>query len=66
MCDETNMTEAGADREQQSLKNTSKSVCVYDCRPDSSAAPARTFDIANVDYNGFLQALRQVKRHPVS
>lgn len=57
MCDETNMTETGAERDR--LKKPSKSVCVYDCRPDRSAAPARTLDIVNTDYNGFLQALRQ-------
>ncbi|ROL42214.1 Structural maintenance of chromosomes flexible hinge domain-containing protein 1 [Anabarilius grahami] len=57
MCDETNMTEAGAERDR--FKKPSKSVCVYDCRPDSSDALARTLDIANVDYNGFLQALKQ-------
>lgn len=58
MCDETNMTEAGAERDR--LKKPTKSVCVYDCRPDSSDALARTLDIANVDYKGFLQALKQV------
>ncbi|KAG1928035.1 zinc finger BED domain-containing protein 1-like [Pimephales promelas] len=57
MCDETNMTEAGAERDRG--KKTSKSVCVYDCRPESSAATGRTIDIANMDYNGFLQALRR-------
>ncbi|XP_051755172.1 structural maintenance of chromosomes flexible hinge domain-containing protein 1 [Ctenopharyngodon idella] len=57
MCDETNMTEAGAERDR--LKKPTKSVCVYDCRPDSSDALARTLDIANVDYKGFLQALKQ-------
>lgn len=58
MCDETNMTEAGAERDRG--KKSSKSVCVYDCRPDSSAAPGgRTLDFANMDYNGFLKALRQ-------
>jgi len=59
MCDETNMTEAGAERDRG--KKTSKSVCVYDCRPESSAATGRTIDIANMDYNGFLQALRRVQ-----
>ncbi|XP_051997338.1 structural maintenance of chromosomes flexible hinge domain-containing protein 1 [Xyrauchen texanus] len=41
-------------------KKRLKSVCVYDCRPESSAAPPRAIDIANWDYNMFLQAVRQV------
>ncbi|XP_050970942.1 structural maintenance of chromosomes flexible hinge domain-containing protein 1 isoform X1 [Labeo rohita] len=48
------MTEAGAEREKPP-----KSVCVYDCRSENSAASARTIDIANMDHSSFLQALRQ-------
>lgn len=59
LCIDTNMAEAGAgngDRE----KTPQKSVFVYDCRPDSSAA-ARTISVANTDYDAFLQAVRRVR-----
>lgn len=60
-CDETKMTEAGAEREKPP-----KSVCVYDCRSENSAASARTIDIANMDHSSFLQALRQVTLPPLT
>ncbi|KAL1270536.1 hypothetical protein QQF64_029552, partial [Cirrhinus molitorella] len=57
MCDETKMTEAGAERDRG--EKPPKSVSVYDCRSESSAASARTIDIADMDYSGFLRALTQ-------
>lgn len=50
------MLTAGAG-ETQPEKKHQKSVVVYDCRPGSSAAPPRTFDISNADYTSFLRAL---------
>ncbi|XP_016148683.1 structural maintenance of chromosomes flexible hinge domain-containing protein 1-like [Sinocyclocheilus grahami] len=57
MCDETKMSETGAERNRDVKPR--RSVCVYDCRPESSAAPPRAVDISEADYSGFLRALRQ-------
>ncbi|XP_016394404.1 structural maintenance of chromosomes flexible hinge domain-containing protein 1-like [Sinocyclocheilus rhinocerous] len=57
MCDETKMSETGAERNRDMKPR--RSVCVYDCRPESSAATPRTVDISEADYSGFLRALRQ-------
>lgn len=53
---ENQLLTAGAG-ETQPEKKHQKSVVVYDCRPGSSAAPPRTFDISNADFTSFLQAL---------
>uniref|UniRef100_A0A8C2FGC6 Structural maintenance of chromosomes flexible hinge domain containing 1 n=1 Tax=Cyprinus carpio TaxID=7962 RepID=A0A8C2FGC6_CYPCA len=52
------MTESGAERDRR--KNARRSVCVYDCRSESRAAPPRAIiDTAELDHSGFLRALRQ-------
>ncbi|XP_016325193.1 structural maintenance of chromosomes flexible hinge domain-containing protein 1-like isoform X2 [Sinocyclocheilus anshuiensis] len=55
------MTEAGAERDRR--KKAPRSVCVYDCRSESRAAstptPPTLLDTAELDYSGFLRALRQ-------
>ncbi|KAF4110537.1 hypothetical protein G5714_007568 [Onychostoma macrolepis] len=61
MCDEAKMseteTETGAETNRG--EKPRRTVCVYDRRPESSAAPPRTIDITEADYSGFLRALRQ-------
>ncbi|XP_059395011.1 structural maintenance of chromosomes flexible hinge domain-containing protein 1 [Carassius carassius] len=57
MCDDTKMSESGAERNRGITPR--RTVCVYDCRPGSNAAPPRTLDISEADYSGFLRALRQ-------
>ncbi|XP_051523356.1 structural maintenance of chromosomes flexible hinge domain-containing protein 1-like isoform X2 [Myxocyprinus asiaticus] len=47
---------AAVNREKMRLK----AVNVYDCRPESSAAPPRAIDITNRDYTMFLQAVRKM------
>uniref|UniRef100_A0A672NK77 Structural maintenance of chromosomes flexible hinge domain containing 1 n=1 Tax=Sinocyclocheilus grahami TaxID=75366 RepID=A0A672NK77_SINGR len=55
------MAEAGAERDRR--KNAPRSVCVYDCRSESRDAstptPPTLLDTAELDYSGFLRALRQ-------
>uniref|UniRef100_A0A673GZ20 Structural maintenance of chromosomes flexible hinge domain-containing protein 1-like n=1 Tax=Sinocyclocheilus rhinocerous TaxID=307959 RepID=A0A673GZ20_9TELE len=49
---------AGAERDRR--KKAPRSVCVYDCRSESRVAPPPTLiDTAELDYSGFLRALRQ-------
>ncbi|XP_026071479.1 structural maintenance of chromosomes flexible hinge domain-containing protein 1-like isoform X2 [Carassius auratus] len=52
------MTEAGAERERR--RDVQRMVCVYDCRSESRDAPPRAIiATAELDYSGFLRALRQ-------
>ncbi len=60
MCDEAKMSKTGTGAETDRGRAPRRAVCVYDCRPESSAAPPRTIDISEADYSGFLRALRQV------
>ncbi|XP_059374115.1 structural maintenance of chromosomes flexible hinge domain-containing protein 1-like isoform X2 [Carassius carassius] len=52
------MAEEGAERERR--RDARRTVCVYDCRSESRDTPPRAIiDTAELDYSGFLRALRQ-------